>query len=87
MQRECPHLDDQRAFRYCGNNGGRFWQADHIVALVLCDPNDLEKWSLSNIRTLCTECHRQKTTADVRQHRSRTKPPEPLPQPSLFGCA
>lgn len=46
---------------------GHLWQADHIVPVAegggLC--------GLDNIRTLCTACHRQHTTALVRRLRGK----------------
>lgn len=42
---------------------GHYWQADHIVALVNAS-RDLTMWSLANLQTLCTACHKAKTKRD-----------------------
>lgn len=62
----------------CSSTGKR-WQADHRVALVNANRDDLSLWGLSNLQTLCTECHRRKTREDVRTHREKSKPePDPF---------
>lgn len=42
---------------------GRIWQADHIIPLVEANRADLSLWSLTNLRLLCTACHRGETKA------------------------
>lgn len=44
-------------------NNGHYWQADHIIPLIEADRADLSYWSLSNLRILCTKCHKAETKA------------------------
>jgi 5-methylcytosine-specific restriction endonuclease McrA len=40
------------------------WDMDHIVPLALA-PRDISYWSLSNLQTLCKNCHKKKTLKDM----------------------
>jgi 5-methylcytosine-specific restriction endonuclease McrA len=55
---------------------GSDWQADHIVPVVEgggeCD--------LSNMRTLCTQCHKRETAA-LRKRLAKPKPEKPSRPP------
>ncbi len=62
--------EDQFKFIKCGRRTGRFWQADHVVALVNAG-RDLRMWTLENLQTLCTKCHTTKTADDIRKARAR----------------
>lgn len=42
---------------------GSLWQADHITPLVEANRDDLGLWSLTNLRLLCTRCHKGETKA------------------------
>ncbi len=60
------------------------WQADHIIPLVESNPSDLSFWSLSNLRILCTECHKRETAAlaarRAQQRREAKQPSLQLPE-------
>lgn len=48
---------------HMARSAGAFWQADHIIPLVEANRSDLSLWSLTNLRLLCTACHKGQTTA------------------------
>ena len=47
-----------------GVSTSKYWQADHVVALINAE-RDLKFWTLENLQTLCTECHKKKTKQDI----------------------
>jgi 5-methylcytosine-specific restriction endonuclease McrA len=58
---------------------GTFWQADHIIPLVEANRQDLSLWSLSNLRLLCTPCHKRET-ATLAGRRASAHRPAPNPE-------
>lgn len=46
---------------------GKLWQADHIRPLVDGGGLDLAYFEASNLMTLCSACHRQKTSREASQ--------------------
>lgn len=61
----CVHLKES-VQRERGYMTGKYWQADHKIALVNAS-RDLRMWSMDNLQTLCTECHKKKTQNDIQE--------------------
>lgn len=59
-------------YRYLERNqlNGHRWQADHKLALINadCDPR---AFTLDNLQTLCTACHKQKTKRDMAERKTK----------------
>lgn len=48
----------------CPRKGTPKWHMDHIQPLIEAQGN-LDFWRLTNLRTLCSECHKKKTGAEA----------------------
>ena len=77
--RDSCWIRDRGKCAICGvvapNMSGRHWQADHMVPVAegggSCD--------LSNLRTLCTDCHKGETAALAARRAAARRPQQALP--------
>lgn len=51
----------------------RDWQADHIVPLYKA-PREWYYWSLSNVQTLCLDCHGEKCRQEAKERAGAPRP-------------
>lgn len=58
--RRCVWIRDRGKCAICGKiclKRGKYWQADHIIPVIEGGAD----FGLDNLRTLCTECHKQES--------------------------
>lgn len=61
-----------QGWRIYDRNAGAWWQADHIMPLIESDGR-MEYFLLSNLVTLCTQCHNAKTASESADRAAKRK--------------
>lgn len=56
----------------CSGKGATRWHMDHIQPLIEAQGN-MDFWRLGNLQTLCTACHKEKTSREATERAEKRK--------------